>query len=383
MKKKIQLALIFTFLIVLIVPGTALAKGLHEDKVVFGGTYTLESGQVLDGNLIVFGGSATLEVASRVQGDVVVFGGTLDAQGEITGSVIGIGGLITLDNTASVGKDVVVFGANLDQALGAEIEGEVLNGLTGPLALSIPGEMRIPRFQLSFNPVFQFAWFMIRVFLWAILAVVLVLFLPRQFAQISHTAIHQPLISGGLGLLTVLILPVFLLILLITLICSPLSLLGVLLLSVAWGFGLIALGLELGNRLAAMMKQDWAPALSAGVGTFLLILVLNGLQAVIPCFGWVFPALAGVVGLGAVLLTRFGTQVYPQYEFSPVAPAPVVPAPVSAPVEPWTPPVEDAPPADEPLAEVEPWTPPVEDVPPADEPPAEDEGQKDDLPPAI
>lgn len=356
MIKKIQLALIFTFLIVLLVPGSALAKGLHEDKIVFGGTYTLESGEVLDGSLVVFGGSATLEENSRVEGDAVILGGTLDAQGEITGSVIGIGGLVTLGNAATVEQDVVVFGANLDQSLGAEVGGEVINGIAGPLSLDFPRRIGAPRFQLSFSPFFEFAWFMLRAFLWAILAVVLVLFLPRQFAQISQTAIHQPLISGGLGLLTVFILPVILLVLLITLICSPLSLLGMLLLAVAWGFGLIALGLEVGNRLAAMVKQDWAPALSAGVGTLLLILVLNGLQAVIPCLGWVFPALAGVIGLGAVILTRFGTKAYPVNGFSTLAPAPV----------PATP-----------------WVPPVEEMPAVTEPPAAEEPEQGDLPPAI
>jgi len=121
--------------------------------------------------------------------------------------------------------------------------------------------------------------------------------------------------------------------LLITLICSPLSLLGILVLAVAWAFGLIALGLEVGSRLGKIINQEWAPALSAGVGTLLLIIVLNGLQTVVPCVGWVFPAIAGMVGLGAVILTRFGTQPYPQtapFEAAPPPPPPAVPAPPTA-----------------------------------------------------
>jgi len=65
----------------------------------------------------------------------------------------------------------------------------------------------------------------------------------------------------------------------------------------------------------------------------LLVIVLNGLQAVVPCVGWVFPAIAGMVGLGAVILTRFGTQPYPQaapFEAAPPPPAPAVPAPPAA-----------------------------------------------------
>lgn len=359
MKSKILFALMIAVLIAAILPVSVLAKELREDEIVFGGTYTLESGETLEGNLVVFGGTATLEEGSRVNGDVVLMGGTLDAYGEITGNVVGIGGFVELGDTATVQKDIFVLGANLDQAQGAIVEGETINGFSGPFVFNLPTDMNVPMFRVGVNPFFQLIWFILRALLWAVLAVVLVLFLPNQFNRIGKTAVQQPLISGGLGLLTVFIIPVFLIILLITIICSPLSLLGMLLLAVAWMFGLIALGLELGNRLAAVAKQDWAPALSAGVGTLILVVVINGLRAIIPCVGWVFPAIVGIVGLGAVLLTRVGTQEYPQaapFEAGPIPPPPVpeVPAPPSAEV----------------LPEVIPGS-------------EEGESQQDDLPPAI
>jgi hypothetical protein len=34
----------------------------------------------------------------------------------------------------------------------------------------------------------------------------------------------------------------------------------------------------------------------------------------VPCVGWMAPAAVGLVGLGAVLLTRFGGRVYPYDE---------------------------------------------------------------------
>lgn len=336
MKQKIQLALIFTLLFALVLPTTVFAKGLQEDKIVLGGSYTLASGEQLDGNLVVFGGTATLEDGSTVVGDVVILGGNLDANGEITGSVVGVGGNVQLGDSAVVDRDVMIIGSTLDRALGATVAGEVVNGLnvTGPFSFRVPTDVRVPRFQLGLNPIFSFVWFSLKAFLWAILAVVLLLFLPKQFDRIGQTAVKQPLISGGLGLLTAIIFPAILFVLLVTLICSPLSLLGMLILAVAWAFGLIALGLELGNRLAEMAKQDWAPALSAGFGTLILILVLNGLRAIVPCVGWVFPTLAGMVGLGAVILTRFGSQDYPQtvpFQGSPPPPpAPVMPAPPPA-----------------------------------------------------
>jgi len=109
--------------------------------------------------------------------------------------------------------------------------------------------------------------------------------------------------------------------------------------ALAWMFGLIALGLEVGKRLAQLFKQEWAPAAAAGAGTFVLMLVLNGAREAVPCVGWIFPALAGMLGLGAVILTRFGWQTY-----SPLAPIPPRP-----PAEIW-PPIPTAPQPPEPPA---------------------------------
>jgi hypothetical protein len=204
------------------------------------------------------------------------------------------------------------------------VEGEVVTGLRGPLTFTFPGGVQVPRLEFQFSPILDAFWFLFRAFLWAALAVLAVLFLPKNVEYIRQAATSQPLVAGGLGCLTVVAAPFVLLVLLVTIILSPASLLAGLALALAWGFGLIGLGLEVGRRLAELLRQDWAPALAAGAGTFILILVVNGLQAITPCLGWVFPALVGVVGLGAVLLTRAGTQ---PYTVPHAAPAAVLPAP--------------------------------------------------------
>ena len=56
--------------------------------------------------------------------------------------------------------------------------------------------------------------------------------------------------------------------------------------------------------------MEWAPAISAGVGTFILFFVFGGFSELIPCIGWIPQTLVGIWGLGAVLMTRFGTQDY-------------------------------------------------------------------------
>jgi hypothetical protein len=292
-------------------PARELNRRLFADKIVFGGSFTLNSGDQLDGDLIVFGGNVTLKEGSQVNGDVIVMGGNLEAGGKIRGDVSCIGGNVNLLDTSVVNGDVhTAGGANLNRAEGSQVLGNVRSG-SGPYDFNFTRRGRLPGLEVSISPLVDALWFLFQTFFWAGLAVLLVMFLPSHVERTANAAISQPLITGGVGLLT-LIVAVFLLpILAITLILLPASLIGALLLAVAWLFGMAALGLEVGRRIERQFHQDWPPAVSAGVGTFVFVLVIFGLSKIVPCVGWAFPVLAGVVAIGAVLLTRFGMQGYP------------------------------------------------------------------------
>jgi len=317
MKSHLRLILLMMIVLTFALPGSALAKGFRDDRVVFGGTFTLESGETLDGNLVVFGGYVSLEDGSRVYGDVVMFGGTLNVGGEITGSVVAFGGLVDLADNALVRGDVSMLGGHLEQAGNAQVVGETITDFTFPFAFRMPGGVRMPSIGVQFSPLLDLLWFFVRIFLWAALAVLIVLFLPTYTARVSRAVVTQPVVAGALGLLTAVVAPLVLVIMAVTILLLPAAIVGALLVVVAWVYGLVALGLEVGKRLAQMFQQEWVPAVAAGVGTFGLILVLNGADALIPCVGVIFKALAGMVGLGAVMLTRFGAQSYP-----PVLPTP-------------------------------------------------------------
>jgi hypothetical protein len=144
------------------------------------------------------------------------------------------------------------------------------------------------------------------------------------------------LISGGLGLLTAVVAPLLLLLIAITIIGIPLSLIGAFLLALAWALGVIVLGTETGKRLADLLKQQWALPVAAGIGTLLLVIVINAI-GIIDCIGWIPKVVVGVVGLGAVLLTRFGTRPYPPYAL-PAAPFTTPDRPGPSPVTPRIPP---------------------------------------------
>jgi len=99
-------------------------------------------------------------------------------------------------------------------------------------------------------------------------------------------------------------------------------------------FGWLALGMITGRQISRWLNQRWSDPVNAGVGSIVLSLVAS-MANIIPCVGWIVGFLISVIGLGAVVITRFGTQFYTSGgpgPFGPRATGPYTPPP--APVEP-------------------------------------------------
>ncbi len=321
MKKQYKYLILLVTLVVLVIPTTAFAKELYDDRVVAGGTFTLESGEVLDGSLIVFGGTAAVEQDAIVDKDVVVLGGIVTIDGSIGGNVVGVGGVVNLQEHATVDGDLTTVAATLNREPGAQVYGQVVTGIDIPAISVLPQTIDIPaitQLEPRFSPAaftfWRVFWFLFRTLLWGALAALVAMFLPNQTTRTSQAIVKQPVMTGGVGLLTIILAPIVLVLLAITCILSPISLIGAMALVVAWVFGRIAIGLEIGKRIAKTFDRDWPIPLAAGVGTFGLALIVDSVGTFIPCVGWLIPTLVGLFALGGVILTRFGTQSYPAEE---------------------------------------------------------------------
>ncbi len=298
----------------LAVPTAALAQdGTTGGRVVFGGRFTLSSGERMDGDLLVIGGSVVLEEDSVVDGSMLVMGGNAVVGAEITRDIAVLGGNVDLLNPAVVRGDIISIGGNVDLAERARVEGDVFTEQGRDLPLGprvIPFfSPSVPDFDFGRSLLLRLVWFVFRTLLVAALAVLVVMFWPQAAERAASALVDHPLAAGGLGVLTLIVAPLLLALMLITILLSPISLIGGLLLVVAVTFGWIAVGLEVGERLGTALSWEAHPAAAAGVGTLLLSFVAGGI-AMIPCVGWVAPFVVASLGLGGVLLTRFGSREY-------------------------------------------------------------------------
>lgn len=311
MQRRVRLLILVLVvsLLAIAVP-TAFAQGGGGDKVVFNEAYTLEAGTVLSGNLAVVGGNVTLEPGSTVGGDVVLFGGQLMVGGAIMGNVAAFGGHVTLSDSAVLAGDFAALGGSIDRWPGATIQGETLMGLRsldfGRLGIRIPGMDVRPPLEGSMQLLKRFLFWQLQTFgtalLLAILGMAALLFAPKNIGRIASAAATQSAVSFGMGLLT-LLLALFAGALL--LIACGLGLLVWLGLVFALLLGWIGVGLWVGQRLLAALKVRTASAVPEVIIGIFLITVLAELPSCIGFFVWL---VLGSIGLGAVVLTRFGVQ---------------------------------------------------------------------------
>lgn len=303
-------AILLVIVLLLSSASAALAQGGGGDKYVFGSTYVLPAGETLNGNLYVAGGTATLERNSTVNGNVSVAGGSVVIGGSVHGDVNVVGGSVGLDSTAVVDGNLNRIGGSIREASGAVVRGTRQRGnaprFNPPQMLpQRPSVSRLPESPFSgvVQAILRFFGALGMGVLLALIAAVVLLVVPGPTGQVATTLAHEPALSFTAGLLTLV---------LATLIGFPLLIacgLGLLVWMVALIaliFGWIAVGLWVGQRTFALLKLQTASSLAeAAAGVFLI----TWLAWVSPrCIGFLFGLAVGAIGVGAVLLTRFGTQ---------------------------------------------------------------------------
>jgi len=305
-------------------PGQTGGQTISGDQVIFGDSYILQSGNNLNGDLVVLGGNATIQNGATVNGDVAVLGGNVELGGTVNGDVAAIGANVVLSKGALVSGEVISMGGN--------INGQELGTIRGGIRTFTPRAFLFDKDAFNFPQSGDTGtnssvggWILatlgkiMQILAMAVLAVIVVLLLPRPINRVADSIVAQPWMSGGAGFLTFLATPFVLLILTITIILIPVTVLAALALAVAVIFGWIAMGFQVGRRLEVLFKSQWADGVSAGVGTLVLGIVVWVLGFV-PCVGWLLGFVAACVGLGGVILSGFGTRT--------AAPAGGQPAPV-------------------------------------------------------
>lgn len=320
---------------------------LRGDQTISGENFTLRSGETLQGDLTVFGGSVTLEERSRVEGDVSVIGGNTDIAGAVTGDVNVVGSSVRLRSSANVAGDIIRVSGNVTRDTGAVLGG----GITTMNLPFTPGDISTPVGETQTRVVVRdrgpFNWFfstlagaiaaVVGAVLISIVAIAIVALVPSNVAQATATVSSNWLMSGAVGALTIIAVPIIAVVLAITICLIPFALLLMLAYGIAILAGWTVSARIVGERVVmALNRRDWSVLGQTLAGAVLLALV-----GAAPLIGPVVGFVAAALGLGALILTRAGTRTYPpslvpSYNGPSIPPEPAPPPPL-APREPLLP----------------------------------------------
>ncbi|HEY3312122.1 MAG TPA: hypothetical protein VGK00_10830 [Anaerolineales bacterium] len=287
------------------------AKGLEEGPI-FGSNYTLKSGDTLNEDLVMFGGSVSVEKDATVNGSVVLLGGSLTLDGEVSKDVVVVGGAVKLGAETHIHGNLVTFGAPINRDSGARVDGDVVNNPTRPISPLVPAVPEVVT--TPANILWNALGVLGQSIVLALLAMLIVMFLPMHMRRVADGVVSQPFMAFGMGLLTLIMfivaivaLALFSIFIITLFVTIPLIVIISIVFAAASVFGWLALGMEVGIRISQMFKQEWPLPLAAGLGVFALNLVAQSV-GFIPCVGAVLSGIVAFAGLGAVFMTRFGTR---------------------------------------------------------------------------
>jgi hypothetical protein len=251
-------------------------------------------------NIVKIGSNVTIEEGTKVR-NVLAIGGQITVDGVVENHVVSIGGSIVLTRTSVVGGSVFSLGGIIVRGRGAEVYGTLTEINTDDISEAITKALSEEWEGWSWI----FAIVSLSIFLGVLLVTILTVFLiPKPVRLISSAIKEKPfkVITWGLtGLVLIVPLAVLLAVSVIGIVLIPLEM-AIVLFAVLLGF--IAVSQLVGRKLFTVLKRHDQSLMRETIWGLIILWLIGW----IPYVGWMVKMCAIVIGLGGVLLTRFGTN---------------------------------------------------------------------------
>ncbi|MEO8003951.1 MAG: hypothetical protein ABI771_03525 [Betaproteobacteria bacterium] len=301
------------------VSGSALAAGgnvlisdrVGGDLVATGGSATIDA--LIAGNARIAAGDVEITKRAQVAGKTTLVGGHVRVLGKVGRQLVVFGERVTLDG--EVAGNVTVAARMLSIGPNTRISGKLtyrgsLPANIDPAAV-LTGGINYTSFDFedeTYQPVARVvAWvgaiaFTVGLFL---VGMITILLAPETTAHASLLGRRRPIASLGLGLVTIVCVPITVVLLMITVIGIPFAFMVLLMWPIILIFGYLTGVMIVSDAVAgpnADAKGRRVFLLATGLGVMLLF-------ARVPIAGWLVGTLVLVMGVGAIMLNWMGASV--------------------------------------------------------------------------
>lgn len=251
-------------------------------------------------NIVKIGSDVTIEEGTKVR-NVLAIGGQITIDGVVDNHIVAIGGSVVLTGKAVVGGSVFCIGGIIVKGRGAEVYGNLTEINADDISAAIANALSEEWEGWSWI----FAIISISIFLGVLLLTFLTVFLiPKPIRLISSAIKEKPLkvtVWGLAGLVLIVPLAVLLAISVVGIVLIPLEM-TIVLCAVLVGF--IAVSQLVGRKLFTVLKRHDQSMVRETIWGLIILWLIGW----IPYVGWIVKMCAIIIGLGGVLLTRFGTN---------------------------------------------------------------------------
>jgi hypothetical protein len=273
----------------------------QEDRVTFGGDIHVRAGETVR-DVVTMGGDARIE--GTVTGDVATMGGDVDVRegAVVQGDLESMGGDLRVREGAAVHGDVATMGGDVELDQGAAVDGSVTENQSGWSIPAVPELSDVPHVRSGFalgDMIGNFFGSLASYALLFVLGLLLMGVAPDRYEALQVAIVRQPLRSFGMGLLGTIGAVVAIVVLAITVIGIPAAVLLAIALPFAIYIGMAAFASVFGTLLPVEALRG-KPVLRLGAGVLALFVA-----SLVPFAGSIAVAVAAVVGLGALVITRF------------------------------------------------------------------------------
>ncbi|MCK4259744.1 MAG: hypothetical protein KAX49_12245 [Halanaerobiales bacterium] len=256
---------------------------IFEDQQVHGNSVTIFGDQQIDGD---------------VDGSAVTIFGDIELKGEVDEELVTLFGKVTLHDGAKVRGDLVNVMGTIKQSENSSVYGEVID--VGP-SLMLGNIFKMPFRFRGFNFMWWPSMRWSSIFFSILITLIVIHFFFVNLENINKVVLADPLRMGVKGLLGTIVAVLVMILFGITILGIPVAIILGVILWAANTFGIVAIYFLIGERLAEQMQWDVTHYVKGIIGA-----VVIGVVALIPMGGFV-KMIAGWVGLGAVIQTKFGT----------------------------------------------------------------------------
>ena len=270
-----------------------------------GDVYILKSGEKIIGNIAGIGTTLVIEDGAQVTGDISLMASNLEVNGRVNGDVNLFAGTSTFNESAIVTGSINQIFNQLKASPEASIFGEI-NTYVFPTSGENNLGTGLPNLLEWAKPTFLFGLQVIRVIALLLFTLLAVYIFHIPTFRVIHSIRQNVAVSWGAGIITLFFIPIIALVLIITICLSPVGLILLLVYLICYLWGWTALSFIVGERFTHWLKFDWSDEATAAIGALLTGTIIS-LISLIPCIGFLMNTIISAVGLGGVLISRFGT----------------------------------------------------------------------------